>query len=125
MVAKAGQKCTAIRRIIAPATIAGDLTEALAPGNVHALGAQGLQVAGARGLEVDQAAGVLGHDGINAKLVRSRVDAQLVGAAAACDGRVLNDLGLKLLQVADIVHALFKAPAVARCQADPLYSEPR
>jgi len=30
MVAKAGQKCTAIRRIIAPAAIAGDVTEALA-----------------------------------------------------------------------------------------------
>ena len=29
MTSKAGQKCTAIRRIIAPATIAGDLTEAL------------------------------------------------------------------------------------------------
>ncbi len=30
MTSKAGQKCTAIRRIIAPATIAGDVTEALA-----------------------------------------------------------------------------------------------
>ena len=59
---------------------------------------------------MDKPSGVVGKDGIDAELVRSGVDAELVGTQGAGDGSVLGKFSLKLVQVANIVTPFSKRP---------------
>jgi len=62
-------------------------------------------------------------DGVDAELVRTRMDAELIGSQHTGDGSMFGELGLKFGEVSDIVHALFKAADIARGQTHALYAQ--
>ena len=72
---------------------------------------------------MDERAGHFGNDGVDAEFIGAGVDRHFVGSEGAHHGHVAGEALAEGPEVADVVHAFFKAADEARGHGNPVHTQ--